>query len=64
MHWVQDFGRVGQVPAIEPFGEDAAAFRQVLDIAFDRAEVRRIENEQSDTVSKAADPRMFKDERK
>lgn len=56
VHWVQDFGRVGQVPTIVPFGEDAAAFRQVLDIAFDRAEVRRIEKEQSDTVSKAADP--------
>lgn len=64
VHWVQDFGRVGQVPTIVPFGEDAAAFRQVLDIAFDRAEVRRIEKEQSDTVSKAADPGKFKDERK
>ena len=64
VHWVQDFGRVGQVPTIVPFGEDAAAFRQVLNIAFDRAEVRRIEKEQSDTVSKAADPGKFKDERK
>ena len=64
VHWVQDFGRVGQTPTIEPFGDDAASFREVLDIAFDRAEVRRIEKEQSDTVSKAADPGKFKDERK
>ena len=64
VHWVQDFGRVGQIPTIEPFGEDAVAFRQVLDIAYDRAEVRRIEREQSDTVSKAADPGKFKDEKK
>ena len=39
VHWVQDFGRVGQTPTIEPFGDDATSFREVLDIAFDRAEV-------------------------
>ena len=64
VHWVQDYGRVGQTPTIEPFGDDAASFREVLDIAYDRAEVWRIEKEQPDTVSKAADPGKFKDERK
>jgi hypothetical protein len=35
-----------------------------LDEAFQRADVRREEKEQSDTVSKAADPGKFKDEKK
>ena len=42
------------MPTIEQFGEDAAAFRQVLDVLFDRADVRRIVKEQLDTVSQAA----------
>jgi hypothetical protein len=64
IHWVQDFHRVGQVPTLDAFEDDADAFRSVLDVAFNRAEVRRIEKEQSDTASKAADPGKFKDEKK
>ncbi len=44
--------------------DDAAQFREVLDEAFDRADVRKIENDQADTISKAADPGKLKDERK
>ena len=64
IHWVQDFGRVSGTPSLDEYGGDAGAFRAALDVAFDRAEVRKVEKEQSDTVSKAADPGKFKDERK
>lgn len=64
IHWVQDFGRVGEVPSLVGFEDDPDVFREALDIASDRADVRKVEKEQSDTVSKAADPGKFKDERK
>lgn len=64
VHWVQDFERVGEQASLDQFVDDPVAFRNALDIAFNRADVRRIEKEQSDTVSKAADPGKFKDERK
>lgn len=64
VHWVQDFTRVGESPSLDEFGEDGAAFCAALEIAVNRAEVRMIEKDQSDTVSKAADPGKFKDEKK
>ena len=64
VHWVQDFGRVSGTPSLVEFGGDAGVFRAALDVAFDRAEVSKIEKDQSDTVSKAADSGKFKDERK
>ena len=39
-------------------------FRNALNVASDRADVRKIESDQSDTVSKAADLGKFKDEKK
>ena len=63
IHWVQDFGRVGQVPSIEGIA-NAVEFRSVLDIAYYRADVPKVEKDQADTVSKAADPGKLKDERK
>ena len=64
IHWVQDFGRVGETPSLDGFG-NPGAFREALNTASDRAEVMKVEKEQSDTtVSKAADPGKFKDERK
>lgn len=39
-------------------------FRDALYVASDRADVWKIESDQSDTVSKAADPGKFKDEKK
>jgi hypothetical protein len=64
LHWVQDFVRLGDTPSLEEFGDDGAAFRVALETAFNRDDVRKIEKEQSDTVSKAADPGKFKDEKK
>ncbi|KAI2491295.1 hypothetical protein MHU86_23277 [Fragilaria crotonensis] len=63
IHWVQDFARVGETPSLDGI-EDAVQFKAVLDIASYRADVRKVEKEQSDTVSKAADPGKFKNERK
>ena len=63
IHWVQDFGRVGEEPTLEGV-ENAEQFKTMLDEAYQRADVRKIEKDQSDTVSKAADPGKFKDERK
>jgi hypothetical protein len=64
IHWVQDFQRVGEDPSLQAFGEDQEMFKDELSIAYYRAEVRKVEKDQSDTVSKAADPGKFKDERK
>ena len=64
IHWVQDFERIAGSESLDEFMDDPVAFRAALGIAYDRASVRRIEKEQSDTVSKAADPGKFKDERK
>ena len=64
IHWVQDFKRISGHPSLDGFGGDPIAFRQALDDASNRADVRKIEKDQSDTVSKAADPGKFKDERK
>ena len=63
IHWVQDYQRIGEEPTIVGI-QDAAQFRAALDEAYERADVRKVEKEQSDTVSKAADPGKFKDERK
>ena len=63
IHWVQDFGRVGETPTIEGIN-GMAELRTVLDTAYYRADVRKIEKDQADTVSKAADPGKLKDERK
>jgi hypothetical protein len=64
VHWVQDFERVSQIPTLDAFGGDAELFCTALDVAFNRAEVRRVKKEQSDTVSKAANPGKFKDKKK
>ena len=63
IHWVQDFRRVGEEPTIAGF-VNAERFREALEAAFDRADVRKIEGDQSETLSKAADPGKLKDERK
>ena len=64
IHWVQDFARVGESPSLDAFDGDRTAFCAALETALKRADVRKIEKDQSDTVSKAADPGKFKDERK
>jgi hypothetical protein len=64
IHWVQDFARINKTPSLDDFAGNPVAFRTALDEASTRADVRKVEKDQSDTVSKAADPGKFKDERK
>ena len=64
VHWVQDFTRINGTPSMDVFDGDPAAFRTELDLAYHRANVRKVESDQADTVSKAADPGKFKDEKK
>ena len=59
IHWVQDFSQVGETPSMNNYLGHPGLFRDALS-----ADLRKIEHDQSDTVSKAADPGKFKDERK
>jgi hypothetical protein len=51
VHWVQDFGWIGKTPHMTEFINDPDGFRDALDLALHRARVRKIELDQSDTVS-------------
>lgn len=64
MHWVQDRDRCERAASL--FGiADAGTFRaDYLEVANQRAELRKQDKDQADTISKAADPGKFKDERK
>jgi hypothetical protein len=59
IHWVQDFVRTRQTITIVGMNNDVQ-FRETLDEAFYCANVRKIEKDLSDTVSKAADPDKLK----
>ena len=61
IHWVQDFARINKNPIINQYIGEADDFCTALHVASDRADVRKLELDQSDTVSKAADPGKFKD---
>ena len=41
VHWVQDFGRIGETPCMTEFINNPDGFRDALDIALDRARVRK-----------------------
>jgi hypothetical protein len=62
VHWVQDFGRVSHEAAVDgaPDMVDEATFLAALDAARDRAKMRKHELEESDDLSKAADPGKLK----
>ena len=64
VHWVHGFTRINGTPSMGVFNGDPAAFRTELDLAYHHAAVRKVERDQADTVSKAADPGKFKDEKK
>jgi hypothetical protein len=50
IHWVQDYGRIGEEPTLVGI-DNAEKVKTALDDAFQRADVRKIEKDQSDTVS-------------
>ena len=63
MHWVQDFYRCSKQPTIDDF-VTVNDFKQVLSTAAQCASLRKVDTDQVDTISKAADPGKLKDERK
>ena len=63
MHWVQDQDRCYRMASIDSV-QDTDEFWGILDVAIQRAALQKVEDNQVVTISKAADPRKFKDERK
>ena len=63
MHWVQDFSHCSKQPTIDDF-VTANDFKQVLSTAAQRGSLCKVDMDQVDTISKAADPGKLKDERK
>ena len=60
MHWCQDHQRCSE----EPNFANADAFKEALQVSAQRALLRKNNSDQVDTISKAADPGKFKDEKK
>ena len=63
MHWVQDFYRCSKQPTINNF-ITVNDFKQALSTAAQRASLQKVNTDQVDTISKAADPGKLKDGRK
>ena len=63
MHWVQDFSHCSRQPTIDDFIM-ANDFKQALSTTAQRTSLRKVDMDQVDTISKAADPGKLKDERK
>ena len=63
MHWVQDQDRCYRNASTDNIA-DANKFREIIDISIQRAALQKVEDDQVDMISKAADPGKFKDERK
>ena len=63
MHWVQDQDRCYRNASTGNIA-NANEFREIIDISIQCAALRKVEDDQVDTISKAADQGKFKDERK
>ena len=63
MHWVQDQDHCYRNASTDNIA-DANEFREIIDISIQHAALQKVEDNQVDTISKAADPGKFKDERK
>ena len=63
MHWVQDQDRCYRNTSTGNIA-NANEFREIIDISVQCAALRKVEDDQVDTISKAVDPGKFKDERK
>ena len=62
MHWAQDETRRPCTSSLTGIS-DAKEYKDLLDIALYRGMIRKVEADQADTISKAADTETFKDER-
>ena len=58
MHWVHDQNRCYQVASIQDIA-DAEEFKQLLNTSIVRAALRKVEDDQVDTISKAANLGKF-----
>ena len=63
MHWCQDLQCCSEESDIADFAS-ADAFKEALQVSAQRALLRKNNSDQVDTISKAADPGKFKDEKK
>ena len=63
MHWVQDQNRCSGPPTAADVVEDDI-LKEVLNVSIRRAALCKADDDQVETISKAADPGKFKDERK
>ena len=63
MHWVQDFSHCSRQPTIDDFVM-ANDLKQALSTAAQRTSLCKVDMDQVDTISKAADLGKLKDERK
>ena len=63
MHWLQDQDRCSRPPTAADVVDDDA-LKEVLSVSICRAALRKVDDDQVETISKAADPGKFKDERK
>ena len=63
MHLVQDQYRCYRSASTGNIA-DANQFRDIIDISIQCATLRKVEDDQVDTISKAVDPGKFKDKRK
>ena len=63
MHWAQDHQRCSKDPDLDDIA-NADEFKEALLVSAQRASLRKTDAEQVDTISKAADPGKFKDEKK
>ena len=63
MHWVQDFSHCSRQPTIDDF-VTVNDFKHALSTAAQHASLRKVDTDQVDTISKAADLGKLKVERK
>ncbi len=59
VNWVQDFGRISREPNLDGI-DDVDDFRAVIEVARQRAHIRQHNADESDSLSKAADPGKLK----
>ena len=63
MHWAQDFKRCSLIPVLDDIN-NADEIKEALQVAAQRTTLRKTDTDQVNTISKAADPGKFKDEKK
>ena len=63
MHWAQDHQRCSEDPDLDDIANTDESKKALL-VSAQHASLRKTDAEQVDTISKAADPGKFKDEKK